>query len=117
MNVLINSTGKVSYNLQNNEDKEKVIAREEVVNLIKEKIEESIINDKSIVVILENSCLECRNNFYIEDYDIDQECFYLSGNNFELHIKSDNMSDIKYNNTYDEQFTITCEDSEITLIF
>ena len=116
MNVLINSAEKVSYNLQNNENEVKFINREEVVGLLKEKIEEAIINDKQIIVIT-NSCFETRNSLCIEDYDIDQEHFYLNGNKYELHIKSENITDIKYDNTYDEQFVITCGDEEIDLLF
>ena len=110
MNALIKTT-EVSCSLQNNKEINKL------VKLFKEKIEEAISNNKSIVTILTNPFVECRNNLHIEDYELNEEYLYLNGNNFEIHITHNNVTDLKYDNTEDECFIITCGDNEAIFIF
>ena len=116
MNVLINSAEKVSNSLQNYENRND-FTEKELVKLLKEKIEEAMTNDISVVAIITNSFTECRNVLYIEYYELDENYLYINDNNFEIHINSNSVTEIKYDNTYDEQFVITCGENKVTLIF
>lgn len=111
MKVLINETEQVSNNLQHNGNKK------EVTKLLKEKIEEVIMNDKMIAIIMVNSLSECRNAFHIEDFEIDKKHIHICGNNFELHIALEHTTDMKYTNDYDEEIIIQCDDNEIIFYF
>lgn len=112
MNALIKTTEKVSSNLHNN-----IKSIEKKVKLLKNKIEETVENDKSITVIITNSFTECRNRLRIKEYELSKEYFHLCEDDFEIHITPNNVTDLKYDDTYDEHFTITCRDSEVVLIF
>lgn len=89
-----------------------------LVTLFKQKIEDAIINDKSIIVSASNSFIEIRNTILIEDYECDIERFYLNDGNFELHIKMEEIQEVKYDDTYDECFTFLHSDNmKIQLCF
>lgn len=106
MNALINEAEERNLNFNN------------VVALIKQKIEEAIINDKPIVVSASNSCLACRNTIEIAEYEFDEKRFYVSSDNFEIHINMDEVKEVKYDNTYDECFTFLHNDNtEIVVCF
>ena len=111
MNVLIDVTEQVSNSLQSNGNK-----KMEVLKLLKDKIEDAVINDKSITTIITNSFAECRNNICIEGYELDEEYLYISNENFEIHIKSNDVTDLTYDSD-EESFYITCKDNIIILIF
>ena len=112
MNALIKTTEKVSGNLHNN-----IESIEKKVKLLKKKVEETIENNESIIVIIKNSFTECRNRLRIKEYELSKDYFHISEDNFEIHITSNNVTDLKYDDTYDEHFAITCGDSEVVLIF
>lgn len=89
-----------------------------LITLFKQKIEDAIINDKSIIVSASSSCIEFRNTILIEDYECDIEKFYLNNGNFELHLKMNEIQEVKYDDTCDECFTFLHNDStEIQLCF
>ena len=112
MNVLINETEQVSCSLQNNKNKK------EVLELLKEKIEEAIINDKIITIIKVDSLSESRSSFCIDDCEYDNKHIHIYGNNkFELHIAFEHATDMKYNNDYDKEIIIQCGDNEIIFYF
>ena len=111
MRVLINETKQVSNILQHNGSKK------EVSELLKEKIEEIIMNDKTITIVMVNSLSECRNTFHIEDFEVDKKHIHICVNNFELHIAFENATDMKYNNDYDEEIIIQYGDNEIIFYF
>ena len=82
-----------------------------LVELFSQKIKDSITNDRDIIVSTENSCMSVLNRIAIEDYECDMEHLYLNDGSFELHMKMDEIKDIKYDNTYDESFTFLHNDS------
>lgn len=85
---------------------------------MRQKIEAAIINGKSIVISTSNSFMACRNTIQIEDYEFDDDKFYVNCENFELHIKMDDIYEVKYEDLYDECFTFLHSDNtEINLCF
>jgi len=84
-----------------------------LVTLFKQKIEDCIINNKLIIISASSSYMEFRNTMSIDDYEYDEENFYLNNGNFELHLKMDDVEEIKYDNTYDEHFTFFLHNNEI----
>lgn len=112
--TLINETGNV-----NNELNESNKRNEELLSLFKQKIENSIIKDKSIVIIASNDIMECRYTNHIEDFEFTEDHMCLIIENFELHI---NLDEIKL--TYDnsdmyktDTFIFTYEGMEISIYF
>lgn len=93
MNALINTTNKVSSGLQ-----------KEMISLLKQKIEDSIIKEKSVVIIVFNSLMEIRNKIFIDNIEFNEDCFSIFDKNFELHIKL-NRAEITYDDIFDT-FTI-----------
>lgn len=90
-----------------------------LVTLFKQKIEDAIINDKSIIVSASNSFMAIRNTILIEDYECDTERFYLNNENFEIQLKMDEIQEIIYDyTTCDGCFTFLHNDNtEIHLCF
>lgn len=116
MNALTNNTKKVDCSLHDNVNI-KQNKKENLIHLLKDKVEKSIIDGKAIIIISKNSFIEYRNTLYVEDYEIDPFHLYLNENNFEAHITFMDTTEIKYDNTYDESFVVRDKDSEVTLIF
>lgn len=108
MRALINSTEKLKSKLKFSN----------LVTLFKQKIEDCIINNRLIIISASNSCIEFRNTMLIEDYECDIERIYLNSGNFELHLKMNEIQEVKYDDTYDECFTFLHSDNtEIQLCF
>ena len=65
-----------------------------------------------------NQFSECRNSLHIECYELETDYLYLNGHNVEIHITSNNVTELQYDDFDVEQFTIRCKDnSEVILIF
>ena len=103
----------VRSNLQNDT---KDCSGNKLVMLLKEKIENSITEDKLIVVSFSSSSVESRNTFYVDDYEIDEDMLYLNNGNFELHVNL-NKSELKYDAALDDCFTIVHNDTEVEICF
>ena len=88
-----------------------------LLNLLKQKIEEFITDNKAICISVESSFLNCLNTIYVEEYEIHEDRIYLSGNHFEYNIILDDKMQLKYNDVYDECCTIIHNDTEIGLYF
>lgn len=91
-------------------------SKQELIALLKEKIECSITENGSIIVDVETPLVSCRNTFSVEDYEIDSEYLYLNNSNFELHINL-NQIEIKYDKTNDENFILMYNDTGVVLHF
>lgn len=113
MSALIEISSNVRCNLHDNV---RDYSEGKLVMLLKEKIEYSITENKSIVVIVSNSALESRNTFYVDDYNVDQDMLYLNNGNFELHVNL-GASELTYNATLDDCFTIVHNDTEVEICF
>lgn len=111
MKALINITEKVSSNLSNDLDNNSNV---ELRKLLKQKIEDSITKDKSIIISISNPMMHCRNCILIDDYEIDEKELYINNENFELRIDLD-KTEIKYDDTYDAYFTLFYNDTEICI--
>ena len=87
--------------------------------LLKDKIEECIISNSTIVLSVENPYMNCLTSINVEDYevDIDNEKVYLSGHDFDLNIIVDDKTQIAYDDTYEEHFKILHKETEIVLNF
>ena len=47
----------------------------------------------------------------IDDYECDVERFCLNNGDFELHLKMNEIQEVKYDDTYDEYFTFLYNDN------
>lgn len=106
--ALINETEKVSSNLRCDE-------KEGFVVLLKQKIEECVIKGRSIIINISEFIMECRNTFFIDDYEVSDKFLYLNNENFEVHINL-KESKIEYDDTFNE-ITFTHENTEVKLYF
>ena len=91
-----------------------------LLTLLRQKIEESIINEKAICISIESSIVNYLDAIYVENYKVDEERIYLSKDNFELDILFDNnIASIEYTDIYlDEYFKIIHNNNtEIRLYF
>ena len=113
MSALIEISSNVRRNLHNDV---RDSYEGKLVMLLKEKIENSITEDKSIVVSVSNAALESRNTFYVDDYNVDQDMLYLNNGNFEIHVNL-GVSELTYDAAFDECFTIVHNDTEVEICF
>lgn len=114
MNALINVTKEASSNLYNSNDKASIINGD--IIMLKKKIEDSIMNNKPIIIINSTPVMECRNTIYAENYDVEEDNLYLNSGDYELHINL-NETEVKHNDMCEEEFIITHEDTETKLYF
>ena len=101
---------KLNGNLQNDTSE-----FNEFVVLLKEKIEECIMEDRQIIVNGSNVIMGYRNIFFVEDYEVDDELLYLNNENFELHIDLKEAA-IKYNDSF-TNIIFTYGNMEVELYF
>lgn len=113
MSALIEISSNVRRNLHNDVRDH---SESKLVMLLKEKIENSITEDKPIVVSVSNSALESRNTFCVDDYEVNEDMLYLNNGNFELHVNL-NISELTYNAAFDEYFTILHNNTEVEICF
>lgn len=119
MNALINVTKDASSNLPDNSKDKNNKANNDVngdVIMLKQKIEESIINHKPIIITNSNPAMECRNTIYADDYDVEENDLYLNSGDFELHINL-NETEMRHDDAYEDEFVFMHEDTETRLYF
>ena len=109
MGALISMANKVRSNLQNN-------SNDELIVLLKQKIEDSIMENRKIVVDVSTPLISCRDTFSVEDYEVNDGYLYLNHRNFDLHINLDKI-EIKYDDTVYENFIFVHNDADIILQF
>ena len=97
--------------------KDFIKADKDLLLLLKEKIEECVLDDRTVCVCLDCCSMACRNKINIEDYEINDNYLYLNDKNFEVHIDFDNNTSIKYKDATEESFTITQNNMEFNLCF
>lgn len=114
MGALIGIANKVSSNLTNDLDNDK---KGELISLLKHKIENSILEQRSIIIDVTAFMINCRNSIYVEDYEIDEESLYLNNKNFEVHIYFNNDTIIEYEEEPQECFTIKQNNREFNIFF
>ena len=88
-----------------------------LLTLMTQKIEECILEERSICVSLEGSSMTCINRMNIETYEINANYMSLIDENFEVHIDFDNATTITYEEELEECFTITKDGTEFNLYF
>lgn len=115
MNALIRTT-EASSNLVNNINTEKY-GINEAIKLLKQHIEDFIFREQEVVVCISSKGSECRHAFYIEDYTFEEDYLNLNSGNYELHIDFNEDVQVKYNNDFEESFTIVLEHEKIILYF
>lgn len=113
MEALVNIDKKVGNNLPNKLQKN---SNDELIVLLKQKIEESIMENGKIVIDVLTPLINCRNTLSVEDYEINEDYLCLNNRNFELHINL-NKIEIKYDYTVDENFIFVYDDTDVILYF
>lgn len=113
MSALINVTNNVSSDLPSNSD-----VKRELISLFKQKIEDSIAEERSVIVTISNSIMECRNTIHIEDMEFAENHLCLIDGNFELHINLDEI-EMKHDDSMDvnDMFVFKHGDMEIDMYF
>lgn len=82
-----------------------------------DKIEESVLQDKSICVCINNSSISCKNKIKIEEYEINNECLCFNDGNFEVDVCLDDKTKIMYSEDLLKCFTIKKDDMEMNVCF
>ena len=85
--------------------------------VLKQKIEDSIMQHKSVIICISNPGLECRNTIYVEDYEFQENNLYLNDGDFDLHIEINEETEIKHDNLLEDEFMIVNKDTETKLYF
>ena len=85
--------------------------------LFMQKIEEYILDNRSVCICLSSSFMECRNTMIIDSYEINENYMSLFYGNFEVHINFDDATTITYEEDPEECFTITQNGMEFNLYF
>ena len=106
MIALVNNTNQTGSNL----------SKENMISLLNQKIENSLIRNKPIIVGVSNSAIECRNTIYPDDYELCDENLYLNTGNFELHIHLDE-TEIIFDDVFENNFVLIHNDMETKLYF
>ena len=88
-----------------------------LLTTLKSKIEECIMDDKPVCVCVDNCSVTCKNRINIENYEINTDYLYLNDGNFEVGISFDKETNITYDESTTECFTITQNDIEFNLCF
>jgi hypothetical protein len=88
-----------------------------LLTLLMQKIEECILDERSVCICLSNSFMECRNMITIDSYEVNENYMSLIYENFEVHINFDSSTTITYEEELEECFTITQNGMEFNLYF
>ena len=116
MGALVNFSNRSSSNLMNNF---KSNSNDKTISLLIKKLEDTLLNEKSIIVSFSIPDMDCKNTFCIDNYEIDEGNLYLNSNNFELHIDLNKVK-IKYDYNFDaflNRFSFINKGIEVSLIF
>ena len=82
--------------------------------LLEEKIKKAINEQITLIVTVSNATVECRNTFYLDEYEFDGYYLYLNNNNYELHINCELDMKVEYDD-FDDCFVLTQTDTEIRI--
>lgn len=104
MNALIDVNKKAGCNLQELNGQ---LYKNEGKEVLKKKIEESIMQQKTIIVSISNPMLECRNTIHVEDYEYYDNNLYLNDGDFELHIELNENTKIQHDDSTEDEYMIT----------
>lgn len=102
MTALVDKDQNVSSNLQ-------------VLEVLKERLDEVIVNNELAFITVESPVMTYVSKIYIEDYNIDEENLYLSGD-YELNLKYSGI-EIEYDDMYSEHFILIHNEMKVTLTF
>lgn len=101
------------HQIMNKKDKDKVL------ELLQEKINNSIINKTAISISIEESFMTLLDSIYIEqdEYELDENHLYLEKDKLKFNIEFNDKVKTKYNNSFEESFEIVHKDTKINLYF
>ena len=100
--ALVNKAQKVSSNLQ-------------VLETLRERLDEAVVNNKSAFVTIESPIMTYVSKIYIDEYVLDEENLYLSGD-YEFDLKHSGI-EIEHDDMYEEHFILIHNEMKITLTF
>ena len=90
---------------------------EQTLELLQKKIENSIIEERSVGVSIETDFFTCLHKLYIEDYWVTDTQIYLLFDNFELTINIEDVVSIEYEDATEEYFKITHISNSVIYLF
>lgn len=93
--------------------------KNEVIALLRQRIIDSIDDEKAISISIEDACMTLLESIYIgsDDYELDENHLYFNKNKFDLNIIFDDVTRLEYNNDYEEYFKMVHNNTEINLYF
>ena len=100
--ALVNKAQNVSSNLQ-------------VLEILKERLYEAVVNKKSSFITVESPVMTYVSKIYIDEYILDEENLYLSGDH-EFNIRYSGIK-IEHDDMYEEHFILIHNEMKVTLTF
>lgn len=102
MTALVDKDQNVSSNLQ-------------VLEILRERLDDSVMNKELSFITVENPVMTYVSKIYIDDYDLDEENLYLSGD-YEFNLKHNGIK-IEHDDMYEEHFILIHNEMKVTLTF
>lgn len=84
-----------------------------LLTLVKEKLDYCMINEKKVCISIENTCTTCLQTIIIEGIELNEEYIYLYQGNFEFSIFLNGIKITYYEN--EKCFKFESEDTKIML--
>lgn len=88
----------------------------ELLDLLKHKIEQSMMQDKSIVISMESPMIKFLKTSYICNYEFTTDRIYIDSDNVDFSIDISKVTNIIYEDG-EEHFTLLHNDIEIRIYF
>ena len=90
----------------------------ELLQMLRNKKEKCVVEEKRACVTVGNKVSECRNSFKIDDFDIDDEHLSVSDEKcYCVEVGITNDTDITYEHFLDDDFGFIQDDTEIHFHF
>lgn len=91
--------------------------KEKNLDLLIEKLEESIEHEREVIIVFATAAGEVHNNIHVENYDINSHTLEITSKDFEVSIDIDDAN-VNYEDEICDEFTIEAfENTELHLQF
>ena len=87
-----------------------------LLSLLKQKFEESMINETTICISIESAAMNCLNTILVESYEVNDEYVHMLNGDFEFTIAMNEETSVTYDNIED-CFKFQDDGTEIMLFF
>lgn len=95
--------------------KQNVGSNLQVLEILRERLNDAVINKELAFITIESSIMTYVSKIYIDDYVLDEENLYLSGD-YEFNLQHSGI-EIEYDDMYEEHFILIHNEMKITLTF